>query len=156
MHILRERFAGALWKMGAELRGKGKAAKSRRRSRVWKSFYPNCPQNMQKRKTNIAQGSRKGLGALCSTLNVLQVQNTYFADVGAVWSRQSPTMRMSNVDGTYSTYSSYADRTESRAIGKKSNRKCCFFPDSKDPQRRHRVAKDGSGNVSVATLVQKI
>jgi len=54
MHILRERFAEAARKMCAELLGKKR--KPQTEDGVRKSFYPNCPQNMQKRKTNIAQG----------------------------------------------------------------------------------------------------
>lgn len=57
---------------------------------------------------------------------------------------QLPTVRMSNVAVTYVTYSSYADRTQSRAIGKKNRiENVAFFRSPKEPQRRHRVAKRG-------------
>lgn len=68
-----------------------------------------------------------------------------------IFGGRCPTVRMSNVGGTYSTYSSYPPPT-GQSLGQLAKNRIenvTFFSGLQGPPRRHRLlAKEGSGNVS--------
>lgn len=139
-------FTWAICRSGEEnvcrtTRKKTKAANWRRRRRVRKSFYPNCPQNMQKRKTNIAQGvefkiiRERGCWDVCCYPRCVWVTSP------------SRTLRIRHMPTGHSL-GQLAKRIESKMLP--------FSGLQKSPKGDIELPKEESGNVSEHTVIQTV